>query len=365
MKFQISQKKLKAILAGLAGAVSRDESALNGALSCVLVQAGGAKVSFSSNNGNMAITLTEYPTFLMEGGAALVPHRSLSRMVFKMSGEITLETGDSILILEDSFGKYTIPTLCPEDFPEPGQEEGAASAVLSGAGFAKAVRHVAYVSKKEAWAISSVVSIQQEENALEFCATDNVRLALAYAPVTAGNLPQVLLPTEDLENAAKLVDPEQEITLLASESHLLLKQKEMVTQIRRASISYFNYHRLIASANHPCNKILCQAADLAAAADRVAVLIDQFSPAILEVGKDAVTLQYSGKKGAGYVCLECGGELTTPMKIGINHRYLSQAAKAAEGDDLQVEMTGPTDLIVIRPVGNSDYLFLILPIRLE
>ena len=365
MKFQISQKQLKSILTGLAGAVSKDESALNGALACVLIQAVDEKISFSSNNGNMAMTLTANPTVLMEDGAALVSHRIFSRMVSKMSGEITLETGDSILILEDSFGKYTIPTLCPEDFPGPGNEEGAASATLSGADFAKATHHVAYVSKKEAWAISSVISIQQAEGTLEFCATDNVRLALAYAPVLEGNLPQVLLSAEDLENAAQLVDLGQEITLIASENHLLLRQKDIVAQIRRASISYFNYRRLIPSANQPCNKILCQATDLAAATDRVAVLIDQFSPAILEVEKDAVTLQYSGKKGAGYVCLECGGELTTPMKIGINHRYLSQAAKAAEGDDLQVEVTGPTDLIVIRPVGNSDYLFLILPIRLE
>lgn len=365
MKFQIPQKQLKSILAGLAGAVSKDESALNGALSCVLIWAGAEKVSFSSNNGNMAMTLTANPTVFMEDGAVLVSHRGLSRMVSKMSGEITLETGESILVLADSLGEYTIPTFNAEDFPELGKEEGAASAVLSGAGFAKAVRHVAYVSKKEAWAISSVVSIQQEENALEFCATDNVRLALAYAPVKEGDLPQVLLSAEDLENAAKLVDPGQEIILVASDNHLLLRQKDMVTQIRRASISYFNYHRLIPSSNRPCNKILCQATDLAAAADRVAVLIDQFSPAILEVGKDAVTLQYAGKKGAGYVCLECGGELTTSMKAGINHRYLSQAAKAAEGDDLQVEVTGPTDMIVIRPVGNSDYLFLILPIRLE
>lgn len=365
MKFQIPQKQLKSILTGLAGAVSKDESALNGALSCVLVQAGDEKVSFSGNNGNMAMTLTEYPTFLVEGGVALVPHRSLSRMVSKMSGEITLETGDSILILEDCFGKYTIPTLCLEDFPESGQEEGAASAALSGADFAKAVRHVAYVAKKDAWAISSVISIQQVEGTLEFCATDNVRLALAYALVSEGNLPQVLLSAEDLESAAELVDQGQEITLIASDNHLILRQKDMVTQIRRASISYFDYHRLIASYSRPCNKILCQATDLAAAADRVAVLIDQFSPAVLEIGKDSVTLQYSGKKGAGYVCLECGGELTTPMKIGINHRYLSQAAKAAEGDDLQVVVTGPTDMIVIRPAGNSDYLFLILPIRLE
>ena len=365
MKFQIPQKQLKSILAGLAGAVSKDESALNGALSCVLIWAGAEKVSFSSNNGNMAMTLTANPTVFMEDGAVLVSHRGLSRMVSKMSGEITLETGESILVLADSLGEYTIPTFNAEDFPELGKEEGAASAVLSGADFAKAVRHVAYVAKKDAWAISSVISIQQAEGSLEFCATDNVRLALAYATVSEGNLPQVLLSAEDLESAAELVDQGQEITLIASDNHLILRQKDMVTQIRRASISYFDYHRLIASYSHPRNKILCQATDLAAAADRVAVLIDQFSPAVLEIGKDSVSLQYAGKKGAGYACLECGGDLTTPMKIGINHRYLSQAAKAAEGDDLQIEVTGPTDMIVIRPVGSNEYLFLILPIRLE
>ena len=55
-----------------------------------------------------------------------------------------------------------------------------------------------------------------------------------------------------------------------------------------------------------------------------------------------------------------GEELT----VGFNGRYLMDVLGALDTDEVQIDLSGPSDACVLRPVGTPGYLGVIMPMRL-
>ena len=52
-----------------------------------------------------------------------------------------------------------------------------------------------------------------------------------------------------------------------------------------------------------------------------------------------------------------------PMEISFNSRYLLDALKSVDSEEIYMELTGSLSPGIIRPVENDDYIYLILPVR--
>ena len=53
------------------------------------------------------------------------------------------------------------------------------------------------------------------------------------------------------------------------------------------------------------------------------------------------------------------------MSIGCNSRFLLEALRAAETDEVEISMSGPLSPIVIRPTKGESFLFIVLPVRVK
>ena len=52
------------------------------------------------------------------------------------------------------------------------------------------------------------------------------------------------------------------------------------------------------------------------------------------------------------------------IEIGFNNRFLLEALKAAECDEVIVRLSGETTPMIITPVEGDSFLFLVMPIKL-
>ncbi|MDY3930041.1 MAG: DNA polymerase III subunit beta [Clostridia bacterium] len=55
-----------------------------------------------------------------------------------------------------------------------------------------------------------------------------------------------------------------------------------------------------------------------------------------------------------------GGEI----EIGFNHRYLLEALRSCEDEEIKLELSNPKSSCFIKPTENNDYIYMILPVRL-
>ena len=50
--------------------------------------------------------------------------------------------------------------------------------------------------------------------------------------------------------------------------------------------------------------------------------------------------------------------------IGFNNRYMLDALKNADTDEVKIEMSGSLSPIIIKPIEGSSFLYLVVPMRL-
>ena len=53
------------------------------------------------------------------------------------------------------------------------------------------------------------------------------------------------------------------------------------------------------------------------------------------------------------------------VEIGFNNRYLLDALRNAEGDEVKVQLNGPLSPMKVLPREGNAFLFLVLPVRLK
>ena len=63
---------------------------------------------------------------------------------------------------------------------------------------------------------------------------------------------------------------------------------------------------------------------------------------------------------------ELSAQITGPeVEIGFNNRYLLDALRNADTDEVKVQLTGPVSPMKIVPTQGDSFLFLVLPVRLK
>ena len=53
------------------------------------------------------------------------------------------------------------------------------------------------------------------------------------------------------------------------------------------------------------------------------------------------------------------------VEMGFNNKYLMDALRASESDEVRIELNGPVSPMKIYPPQGEDFLFLVLPVRLK
>ena len=54
-----------------------------------------------------------------------------------------------------------------------------------------------------------------------------------------------------------------------------------------------------------------------------------------------------------------------PLEIGFNNKYLLDALRAAECDEVRLELGGPISPMLVLPKEGDSFSFLVLPVRLR
>ena len=53
------------------------------------------------------------------------------------------------------------------------------------------------------------------------------------------------------------------------------------------------------------------------------------------------------------------------VEIGFNNKYLTDALRVADTDEVRLELNGPVSPIIILPPEGDSFLFLVLPVRIK
>ncbi|CQR45797.1 DNA polymerase III subunit beta [Paraliobacillus sp. PM-2] len=226
------------------------------------------------------------------------------------------------------------------------------------------------VSTVETRPILTGVNMKLEAEFLHFVATDSHRLASRKLPIEISNdqvnFNNVVIPGKSLSELNKIIeDNDDKITISVTENQILFQTKNLYFLSRLLDGNYPETSRLIPDESKTI--IYAKTKELLQAIDRASLLAKENRNNVVKLQtRENHQLEItSNTPEVGEVVedLSTDGIEGDELKISFSAKYVIDALKIIEEEQVKIEFTGAMRPFIIRPIDNEYILQLILPVR--
>jgi DNA polymerase-3 subunit beta len=309
-----------------------------------------------------------------DDGVAVIPARLATDIVRSLEpGRVDVTVDDDEARITAGRSQFSIRVLPAEEFPRVG-ESPAHSVTIDAADFATALRQVVpAASSDDARPILTGVLLAAEEDGLRLVATDSYRLALRDLPGASilAEGQAVLVPSRALSELARLLDPGATVVLHLGERDASFEVgategngEAAVRLTTRLIEGEFPPYRNLIPQSYP-NRLTVGREPLLDAVRRVKLMAREATPVRLRLVPDGLELmaitQDVGQAQEELDAKYEGSELT----VAFNPEYLLTGVEATPGDEVVIQTLDALKPAVIRSGESSDYLYLLMPVRVS
>ena len=363
MKLSISQSELLNALTIVQKGIT-NKSTLP-VLSGIFVQTTGDEVTFQTTDLELSIQYTA-AALIEEEGSAVFPGKLIVDIVKNLpDAAVHIEANAEGAIVSCESSSFSIRCMNPSDFPGFPKVEPDKQISVSFEAFSTMARKVSrVVSKDESRAILTGVLISVEEGALKLVATDSYRLAVTqtalseefaeFSAVIAGSF---------VADLAGLPKTGEKISFALAENQIIVSYAGTVFVNRRIEGRYPNYKQLIPSSYETCCTVSRQA--LLSAVKRASLLERGGSQVRFSINVPSQTIQLTTNQDVGSTQEIVKAQIEgSDVEIGFNSHYVSEGLSAMDSPEVAFEIQGSLKPGIFRAIGEEDYLYLVMPVRI-
>ena len=374
MKASVSQQSLAHGLSMVSRAVS-PRSTLP-VLANVLIATDEGRLRLSATNLELGISCW-IPAQIEEEGAITVPARTFSDYVNTLSGErvqLTANMQTQSLNVRSAASTSDIKGIDANEYPPMPAPDLANGVTFKAGELKEMIQQVAFAaSTDEARPVLQGVMVSLRDGELTLAATDGFRISVRRAPLAASLAKplEMIVPARALTELARIAaDPEAEIRLHIpsgrGQAIFRLKDAELVTQLIEGN---FPDYRAIIPRALKTHTILTTAALLAAC--KQAEIIAREGNNVIRVdvrgrGQEPGVVEISAQsEETGNSEVQLDANIDGPdLTIAFNVRYLREVLDVIKTPSVALETIAHNAPAVVRPVGDENFVHVIMPIHL-
>ncbi|MFA9404734.1 MAG: DNA polymerase III subunit beta [Anaerolineales bacterium] len=346
-------------------------------LSNVLVASDKGRLRLSATNLEMGISYW-IGAKIEEEGATTVPARTFVDLVNTLPNDtVLMELTVRNQTLNVRCGAFNNDIKCIDahDFPPLPPSELDDGLDLNIEDLRTMINQVTLAaSTDDARPVLTGVLVEIEGSEMTFAAADGFRLSVRTATLSsaAPEPIQAIIPARALNELARIVGTGEDsvtMTLPPNRGQVIFRAKdvEVVSQLIEGT---FPDYRGIIPANHVTRTILptsaflkaCRAADIFAREAAHSARLRVTPGTDLEPGTVEVSAT-SAETGSNETTVDATIE-GDPVEIAFNVRFLVDVLSVINTPNVALETTGPSAPGVLRPVGQDDFLHVIMPMHL-
>ncbi|MBW5448807.1 DNA polymerase III subunit beta [Cohnella sp. CFH 77786] len=304
-------------------------------------------------------------------GSVVLPAKFFVEMVKKLPHEeVHLEVGERFqTMIRSGSTDIQLAGLDPEEFPV--MPTVAEDQIISVPGdlLREMIRQTVFaVTTNESSPILTGVLWNLQDGSFKFVATDRHRLASRTAPVESGDVrfSNVVISGKTLSELAKIV-PDQNVLvdIVVAESQVLFKLGNVLFFSRMLDGTYPDTSKIIPQTFK--TELVLNTKMLSDAIDRAYLLSREEKTNIvrlstMEDGSIEISSSSSelGRVTEQLEAVQLNGD---PLRIAFNSKYMLDALKVIDSEELFIGFTGAMSPIIIKPRDHDHSLHLILPYR--
>lgn len=335
-------------------------------LGSVLWVASNKVLKLRATNLNIGIEI-EIPAKIETEGVVAVKGDILSSLFSLLQGDssVKFELIDSNFSVKTKSNNILLNTIPYEDFPT--------IPILTGESFTlpskklieglKAVYYSASVSdiKPE---IGSVY-IYPQDDLLVFVATDSFRLAEKKVKIKKElNFEGILLPLKNATEIVRILDGvDDDVNIILQKNQISFSVNGVYITSRVVDGSFPDYKQIVPKESKTEATLLKQ--DLLHAIKISNVLSDKFNQITFNLNPSEKVFEIDSKNNDV-------GENTTnidsvlegeEVSVNINYKYIVDCFQSINSDSVNLQLNGSNRPLIINPVGDSSFMYLVMPMN--
>lgn len=365
MKFTCERQKLVDSVLNVQRAVSSKSTIP--ALEGILINVQDNELEMVGYNLELGIT-TCIPVKVFTPGKIILNAKIFSDIIRKLpDDEVTIKTDEkNIANITSGNSKFSIIGIPAEEFPELPTISDSSDITISREVLKGMIRQTLFaISDNDSKPIHTGTLFDISKDKIKLISVDGYRLAMRTEPIKSEEELSFVVPGKTLGEILKLIpDSDSEVNISIGKRHIIFELNNYRVISRLLEGEFLDYNAAIPFSTE--TKVIVNTRKFMDSVDRISLLItDRIKSPIRCIFSDnQIKLSCATTIG------KANDEIDAPIEgsdveIGFNNRYLLEALKNAECDEVLIELNGALSPMKVLPKDGEEFLFLVLPVRLK
>ncbi len=366
MKFIIEQQNLNDAISIVQRAVSSKTTME--ILKNIYIEANNNQLKLVGNDLSTGIEII-IDANVVEKGKCVINSKLFSEIVRKLpDSEITVIVNEDFDInIKCLNSEFNLTGLNPIEYPNVKSIENAEMLNINKYLLKDMIRQTVFAtSQDETRPILTGALLEVKDNTMIMVGIDLFRVAMRKTKINSEKSYRIVIPAVALNEIYKILSLEEVdeyIRLDITDKYLqiILNNIKIVTRLLEGEFLNYEqiiptqYKSLVTFSKESMYRAIDRASLVARESKNVSLLFDISDNKLnilsnVEIGsaKESVDIQLEGPS----------------LKIGFNPKYWLDVLKVIDTDEIQMELTTNSSPCILKPVGNDNYTYLVLPVRI-
>lgn len=341
-------------------------------LKCLKIEANKEKQEIKITGSNIELFISErFNATVYEEGVCLVAATFFAEAINKCDGEIEIVVESGTMKINSGSMKLNVVTMNPDDFPKPKKiKDDNVHFVMEKEAFQRLVGKTIFAaSSDEVSGIICGILLDITQNNITAVGLDGFRVSTCSTSIEVDGSKKIIIKARLLNEISKVLakTDAEEIKIIADDQVVRFDFDKTRIIVSMLSGEYFKYNEVFPTTHY--TSVLIDKKELYNAVDRSTILsfsdnANKHNLVKFQIGKDHVMI--SSTSQIGNVSQEVPAKVTgNDLLIGFNARYVLEALKKIEEDEVKLEFQSGVKPLIIRIPDNERFKQLILPVRIN
>lgn len=331
------------------------------------IEADEQTVTLISNNMDLGIQC-KLPAQIEEKGAVVVKASlfcDAARKLPDYEDEVTIEVGENFKLMCGN-AKFDFSTINPDEFPKlPYIEENNSFTIPEGQLKSMIKQTIFAVAQVDSKPVLTGSYFCISEGSIVAVGCDGYRIAIRKEEIASKEEIKFIMPSKTSKELLSILDDTEEtvtITLAANYASIQTSKCLMVTRLIEGD--YFDYTSVMKHKNTLV--ITCETKHILSSVDRASLIVNETgkTPVVLHIENDSVQINSETLTGKvkDQFKVSMNGD---PIDIAFNPRYLLDAFKNCDTEEIKFTFSTSVNPAIIEPVDGDKFLYVVVPMRIK
>lgn len=304
--------------------------------------------------------------------SVVIPAKIFMSIISKLpEDDMSIEFDEVKCKLKIKSGNFKSELMCfaSDEFPKIKTEAKEKSIIVEKDVIKKLIRKTSFsASTDEVNGILTGILVELGEGVMRMVAVDTFRMALYSSKVKDDSEEKIVIPAKMMNDLAKVISDDAEtdsnvcISIVDNKAVFTFDNNRVT--VNTLNGKYIDYSRIIK--NDGEIELRVSRDEIVKAIDRASILSSSQNNNLIKMTITDDCIQINSLSDEGNIeekveIIKTGNDII----IGFNSRYLMDALRASEDDEVKLYMKDSVSPCIVKPVSGDDYLYLILPVRIN